>query len=62
MPRRLFLERRPLIVSSRGVGRILNTLLGGEGRMQIGNGEIVEFEVARDQGATVLHVARPHQL
>src|SRR5437868_15354432 len=51
---RPFLERRPLIVSSRGVGRILNTLLGGEGRMQIGNGEIVEFAVAHDHGETIL--------
>jgi hypothetical protein len=29
--------------------------------MTVGNGEIVEFGVARDQGATVLRVARPHQ-
>ena len=55
------LARRPLLVSSKGVGRVLNGLLGGEGRMQIGNGEIVEFAVARDHGAQVLRVARPHQ-
>ena len=55
------LERRPLLVSSKGVGRVLNGLLGGQGRMTVGNGEIVEFGVARDQGATVLRVARPHQ-
>ncbi len=55
------LDRRPLLVSSKGVGRVLNVLLGGEGRMQVGNGEIVEFTVARDQGQTVLRVARPHQ-
>ena len=55
------LSRRPLLVSSKGVGRVLNALLGGEGRMQIGNGEIVEFAVAQDQGAQVLRVARPHQ-
>ena len=55
------LDRRPLLVSSKGVGRVLNGLLGGQGRMQIGNGEIVEFAVARDSGATVLKVARPHQ-
>ncbi len=42
------LDRRPLLVSSKGVGRILNDLLGGEGRMQVGNGEIVEFDVRRD--------------
>ena len=55
------LDRRPLLVSSKGVGRVLNGLLGGQGRMQIGNGEIVEFAVARDHGATTLRVARPHQ-
>jgi probable phosphoglycerate mutase len=55
------LDRRPLLVSSKGVGRVLNGLLGGQGRMTVGNGEIVEFGVARDQGATVLRVARPHQ-
>jgi broad specificity phosphatase PhoE len=59
---RPLLGRRPLLVSSKGVGRVLNGLLGGEGRMQVGNGEIVEFSVAReDQGKTVLRVARPHQ-
>ena len=55
------LDRRPLLVSSKGVGRVLNGILGGQGRMNIGNGEIVEFAVARDQGAQVLRVARPHQ-
>jgi 2,3-bisphosphoglycerate-dependent phosphoglycerate mutase len=58
------LDRRPLLVSSKGVGRVMNGLLGGEERMQVGNGEIVEFNVARDQAGTgmVLKVARPHQL
>ena len=56
------LDRRPLVVSSKGVGRVLNDLLGGEGRMQVGNGEIVEFNVARDQAGTTLKVARPHQI
>jgi len=55
------LDRRPLLVSSKGVGRVLHALLGGQERMQIGNGEIVEFAVARERGAQVLHVARPHQ-
>jgi probable phosphoglycerate mutase len=55
------LDRRPLLVSSKGVGRVLNDLLGGQGRMQVGNGEIVEFAVGRDHGANVLKVARPHQ-
>ncbi len=57
-----YMDRRPLIVSSKGVGRVMNSLLGGEGRMQVGNGEIVEFNVARDHDAMVLKVARPHQL
>jgi probable phosphoglycerate mutase len=56
------LDRRPLLVSSKGVGRVLNGLLGGEERMQVGNGEIVEFNVARDHDNMVLKVARPHQL
>ena len=57
-------DRRPLLVSSKGVGRVLTGLFGGEERMQVGNGEIVEFNVARDQSGTgmVLKVARPHQL
>ena len=59
---RPLLERRVLLVSSKGVGRILNVLLGGPGRMQVGNGEIVEFNVARDAtGTATLKVARPHQ-
>jgi len=56
------MDRRPLLVSSKGVGRVLNVLLGGPGRMQVGNGEIVEFNVARDHEKMVLKVARPHQL
>jgi broad specificity phosphatase PhoE len=40
-----YLERRPLIVSSKGVGRVLYQILGGEERMQVGNGEIMEFAV-----------------
>ncbi|MGZ5031729.1 MAG: histidine phosphatase family protein [Usitatibacter sp.] len=58
---RPYLDRRPLLVSSKGVGRVLNGLLGGTGRMQVGNGEIVEFAVARHAGQTTLRVARPHQ-
>jgi probable phosphoglycerate mutase len=55
------LDRRPLVVSSKGVGRVLNGLLGGQGRMQVGNGEIVEFAVAPHAGEQRLRVARPHQ-
>ena len=50
-------------MSSKGVGRILNVLLGGEGRMQVGNGEVVEFAVAPNAaGQATLRVNRPHQL
>ncbi len=56
------LERRPLLVSSKGVGRMLNSLLGGTERMTIGNGGIVEFAVSQQQaGQTELRVTRPHQ-
>jgi 2,3-bisphosphoglycerate-dependent phosphoglycerate mutase len=55
------LDRRVLLVSSKGVGRVMNVLLGGPGRMQVGNGEIVEFNVGRDNSGMVLKVARPHQ-
>jgi len=54
--------RKPLLVSSKGVGRVLHTILGGEGRMQVANGEIVEFAVAPDAlGTLSLTVSRPHQ-
>jgi probable phosphoglycerate mutase len=56
------LDRRPLVVSSKGVGRVLNVLLGGEGRMQVGNGEIVEFVVSRHAGESVVRVSRPQQM
>jgi 2,3-bisphosphoglycerate-dependent phosphoglycerate mutase len=55
------LERRPLLVSSKGVGRVLNNLLGGTERMNVGNGEIVEFSVAPHAGQPSLRVTRPHQ-
>ena len=55
------LEQRPLIVSSKGVGRVLNSLLGGTERMNVGNGEIVEFAVAPQAGTPALRVSRPHQ-
>lgn len=55
------LERRPLLVSSKGVGRVLNSLLGGTERMSVGNGEIVEFAVAPHAGQPSLRVTRPHQ-
>jgi probable phosphoglycerate mutase len=58
---RPYLDRRPLLVSSKGVGRVMNVLLGGQGRMQVGNGEIVEFAVAGEAGRTSVRVSRPGQ-
>ena len=58
---RPYFERRPLLVSSKGVGRVIHRLLGGEERMQVGNGEIVEFAVAPGTGQADLRVSRPHQ-
>lgn len=58
---RPYLDRRPLLVSSKGVGRVMNVLLGGQGRMQVGNGEIVEFAVAGEAGSTSVRVSRPGQ-
>ena len=55
------LARRPLLVSSKGVGRMINNLLGGTERMTVGNGEIVEFSVAPHAGVNELHVARRNQ-
>ncbi len=57
---RPYLDRRPLLVSSKGVGRILNNLLGGTERMAIANGEIVEFAVAPDAGQPSLRVTRSY--
>jgi broad specificity phosphatase PhoE len=56
------LDRRPLIVSSKGVGRVMNALLGGQGRMQVGNGEIVEFVVGPNAEAPGVRVRRPTQI
>ncbi|HLX23818.1 MAG TPA: histidine phosphatase family protein [Usitatibacter sp.] len=58
---RPLLDRRPLVVSSKGVGRVMNNLLGGTERMTVGNGEIVEFAVAPHSGTAALRVTRPHQ-
>ena len=57
------LARRPLVVSSKGVGRILNNLLGGDGRLAVSNGEVVEFSLEQSaDGKQVLHLNRPHQV
>lgn len=41
----LLIDRPILVVSSKGVGRILHNLTGGEGRLAMGNGEVVRFSV-----------------
>jgi probable phosphoglycerate mutase len=52
-----------LVVSSRGVGRIINTVMGGEGRLAVANGEVVEFSGVKDSGDSyTLRVHRPHQV
>jgi probable phosphoglycerate mutase len=58
---RPYLERRPLLVSCKGVGRVLNGLLGGQGRLAIGNAEIIEFSVMSQAGQAGLRVSRPAQ-
>jgi probable phosphoglycerate mutase len=55
-----YLDRRPLLVSSKGVGRILHGILGGTERMAVANGEIVEFAVAPGAGQPSLRVTRSY--
>ena len=43
------LEERPLIVGSRGVGRVLGELVGLPRRMMVGNAELAEFQLAELQ-------------
>jgi probable phosphoglycerate mutase len=57
---RPYLDRRPLIVSSKGVGRVMNLLLGGQGRMAVGNAEIVEFVVGPGAQMPTVQVRRPN--
>ena len=58
---RPYLDRRPLLVSSKGVGRVLNAIFGGTDRMAVANGEIVEFAVASEAGQPSLRVTRSYQ-
>ena len=56
------LDRKALLVSSKGVGRILNHLLGGRDRINVGNGEVVEFAVMPSpSGLSTVRVERPRQ-
>ena len=41
----MLLPLNPLVVSSKAVARVLNVLLGGSGRLTLGNGEIVQFTI-----------------
>jgi len=41
----MLLPLNPLVVSSKAVARVLNLLLGGSGRLTLGNGEIVQFTI-----------------
>jgi hypothetical protein len=41
---------------------VMNALLGGQGRMQVGNGEIVEFVVGPNAEAPGVRVRRPTQI
>jgi probable phosphoglycerate mutase len=56
------LDRRPLVVSSKGVGRVMNLILGGQGRMQVGNGEIIEFIVGPGAEVPALRVRRQNEI
>ena len=57
------LARRPLIVSSKGVGRILADILGGQERLLVANGEVVEFTGTQQRDGTIaLSIRRPHQV
>ena len=42
-----FLPYRPLIVSSKGVARVLNSMSGDNGRLHVANAEIVRFTIER---------------
>lgn len=46
-------DKRTLVVSSKGVGRVLHTLLGGQGRLVVENGELVEFTSRIDSDGTI---------
>lgn len=53
-------QRRPLVVSSKGVARLLHNVLGGSGRLQVGNAELVRFHLRPGpQGALQVEVLRP---
>jgi broad specificity phosphatase PhoE len=44
---RPLLPSKPLIVSSKGVARVLNSMSGDNGRLHVANAEIVRFTIER---------------
>lgn len=60
---RHYQDKRALVVSSKGVGRVLYTLLGGQDRLAVDNGELVEFISQVDaDGAASVELKRPLSL
>ncbi len=53
------LSHQLLVVGSSGVGRVIHTLLGGEGRLRLSNGEIVRFTVERSNFALTIPNGMP---
>lgn len=52
-------DERPLVVSSKGVGRALYTLMGGKGRLSVENCELLEFtRVTDNDGVASLELGR----
>ena len=45
------LPRRPLLVASKGVARVLGRLTGQETRLEPENGDVLEFDLSPHQGA-----------
>ena len=55
------LPARLLVVGSSGVGRAMHTLLGGEGRLRVSNGEIVQFNIDRNSFALTIPQGMPKE-
>ena len=53
--------QRPLLVSSKGVGRVLNGLLGGQGRMRWATARSWSSRSHRTPAPPPFSVTRPHQ-
>lgn len=55
----MHLPARPLVVGSSGVGRVVHSLLGGAGRLQLANGEITHFKIERDRHSLTISKEMP---